>query len=317
MKLHNITLSKLDEDVYNNFFNTSKYSTPFHNLNFLKALEQTRKILVLKFLVLYKNNQIIGIMPYFSHKYFLNFSMNSLPHGCYGGFLYQSENKEEIFKYLEKNKFISLLSTINSYKDTIYNNFKYCKKTKYSTWIIDTKASYDDIFLNLHSKTRNQIRKALKSNIVIRDIQRIEDVDGVLKIYRQLIEKHKIKKPYSNQIFYELFSATLYDENIIFKVAEYENKIIAYSIFLRNKNDIFYWMNASNPAYSKLNGTNGILNEILVLASNSDEIEELNLGAVPYENTGLYHFKNRWNAIEKEYFCYDSFLYDFIKSIKK
>jgi len=311
------TLSKMEEKIYEKLYNISSVSTPFHNLIFLRVLEKTRKNLLLKFLVLYANNEVIGMMPYFSHKYLLNFSMNSLPYGCYGGFLYQSKDKENIQKYLENNKFIALLSILNSYEDPIYNDLKYFQRIKYSTWIIDMNSSYDNIFKNLHAKTRNQIRKSVKSNIMIRDIEREEDVYEILEIYRQLIQKHKIKNPYSNEIFYELFLSSLQDNNIIFKVAEYENKIIAYSIFFRNKNQIFYWMNASNLFYSKLNATNGILNTILLLASNDKDIKELNLGAIPYGNSGLYHFKNRWNAMEKKYYSYHSLVYYFIKRFRR
>jgi hypothetical protein len=309
-------LSKMEDEIYMNLYNTSLLSTPFHNLVFLRVLEKTRKSLLLKFLVLYRDNEIIAMMPYFSHKYLLSLSMNSLPHGCYGGFLYHPQHNKDIEKYLKNNKFISPLSIINSYEDSLYSNLKYFKKKKYSTWTIDMRFSYDNIFQNLHSKTRNQIRKALKSGIVIRDIKRIEEVNDVLKIYSQLIEKHKIKKPYTNEIFSKLFFSSLQDSNIIFKVAEYEGKIIAYSIFLRNKNHLFYWMNASDILYSKLNATNGILNTILLLATSDNNIEELNLGAVPYDNTGLHHFKNRWNAIEREYYSYHSLIYYFIKRFK-
>ncbi|MCF6244304.1 MAG: GNAT family N-acetyltransferase [Sulfurovum sp.] len=308
-------LSVIEYEIYKNLYDNSSVSTPFHNISFLEILEKIRKSLVLTYLILYKDNNIIAIMPYFSHRNFLNLSMTSLPYGCYGGFLYKDQYKEEISVFLKQNKFISLVSIINSYKDSIYNNLKYFKEKKYSTWVIDTKPSYTDIFQGLHSKTRNQIRKSIKSSINIRDMETIEEVESIVKIYSQLVKKHEIKKPYINQIFYELFFASLKDNNIIFKIAEYEDKIIAYSIFLRNQNQLFYWMNASDSGYAKLNATNGVLNFMLEFASEDDNIEELNLGAIPYDNTGLYHFKNRWNAMERAYYSYHSFVYNFIKKV--
>jgi lipid II:glycine glycyltransferase (peptidoglycan interpeptide bridge formation enzyme) len=308
------TLSEIENKLYKNLYDTSSVSTPFHNMGFLEILKKTRKNLLLKFLILYKGNTIIAIMPYFLNRYTFDFSMSSLPYGCYGGFIYEDKYKEQIRVFLQENKFISLVSIINSYKDSIYNDLKYCKVKTYSTWVIDTKPSYEEIFKNLHSKTRNQIRKSIKSNVIIRNMETIEEVESVLRIYSQLVKKHKIKKSYSDQIFYELFFASLKDDNIIFKIAEYENKIISYSIFLYNKKQLFYWMNASDLSYSKLNATNGILNFMLEELSNNN-IEELNLGAIPYDNIGLHHFKSRWNAIEKTYYSYHSFMYDFIKKV--
>ena len=308
-------LSKIEDKLYKNLYDTSSVSTPFHNMFFLRILKKTRKNLLLKFLLLYRDNTIIAIMPYFSNRYTFNFSMSSLPYGCYGGFLYEDKHKEEISLFLQQNKFISLVSIINSYKDSIYNDLKYCKVQKYSTWVIDTKPSYEEIFKSLHSKTRNQIRKSVKSNILIKNMETIEEVESVLRIYKQLVKKHKIRKPYSDQMFYELFFTSLKDNNIIFKIAEYKDEIIAYSIFLCNNKQLFYWMNASDLSYSKLNATNGILNLILQEASNDNTIEELNLGAVPYDNIGLHHFKNRWNAIEKTYYSYHSFVYYLIKKV--
>jgi len=314
-KIRLANLSREEMEEYRYLYETADMSTPFHNINFLIALNNTRINLTLKFYVLWGEGKIIAMMPYFSHQKSLDLSMSSIPYGGYGGFLYKIENKEKITTYLNNKKFSTLLTLLNSYKDPFYNELSYLGKEKHSTWVINTAINYENIFQNLHPKTRNQIRKSNKSDVVIKDIESIQEVESVVNLYKKLVIKHTIKKPYSDKLFYELFLANQKDNNIQIKLAVFNNQTIAYSIFLKNKKQVFYWMNASDREHSKLNATNGILNSVLESSSRESGIKELNLGAVPYGNCGLNHFKKRWNASEQEYYSYSSSLYRLAKGL--
>ena len=303
-----INLDKLNKQEYEYFFNNAFNSTPFHSLEFLESIANSRDDLVLKFSILEKDNKTIAIMPFFTKKIF-PFVMISSAYGCYGGYMFFDK---EIFTNIPKH--YKLISSIVNYNDTILDekNFNF---ELFSTWIIDTTKSYEDIFTKLHSKTRNQIRKAYKENVEVCDIKNIDELNSVLGIYNQLVQKHHIKKPYSNNLFEQLYKFSLRSNNIIFKVAKLNNKVISYSVFLQNSKSIFYWLNASDSQYLKYNGTNIILDNILKYSTKNDFLE-VNMGAIPLDNNGLLHFKSRWNANEKEYKIYDSKLYYLLKRFK-
>jgi hypothetical protein len=310
MKNKDITLAELDTDLYSMFYEKSKHSTPFHSLDFLISITNSREDLKLYFSVIYNNSTIYAVMPYFKSLR-IPFTMLSLPYGCYGGYLYINDIVNEYLK--TKNPF-KLLTNFVSYQNNIYDKVGF-EVNKLSTWVIRTDITYDILFQSLHTKTRNQIRKSLKENIIVSDIKNKEELEEVKKIYQELVRKHDIYKPYNNVLFDNLFDKSLMSENIIFKLAKKDKQIISYSVFLKNKNSIFYWLNASKHEYLKFNGTNAILNSILKYACESS-CQEFNMGAVPNGNYGLQHFKSRWNAEEKEYKNYSSKLYVLLRKIK-
>jgi len=301
-------LDKLNKKEYEYFFNNAFNSTPFHSLEFLESIANSRDDLVLKFSILEKDSKTIAIMPFFTKKIF-PFIMISSVYGCYGGYMFFDK---QIFTNIPKHyKFIS---SIVNYNDTLLGirNFNF---ELFSTWIIDTTKSYEYIFTKLHSKTRNQIRKAYKENVEVYDIKDTNELNSVLGIYNQLVQKHNIKKPYSKNLFEQLYKFSLKSNNIIFKVAKLNDKVISYSVFLQNSKSIFYWLNASDSQYLKYNGTNIILDNMLKYATKNDFLE-VNMGAIPLDNNGLLHFKSRWNANEKEYKIYDSKLYYLLKRFR-
>ena len=298
-------LSKVEKIKYLKLLDESEFSTNFHSLKFLQIIENIRPDLKLKFNIIYENSEIVAIMPFFQKKYF-PLSLSSLPYGCYGGFLYKNKSKEKVVAFLKNYKY-RLFTVIASYNDDIYEG-ESLNGIEYSTWIIKCNNSYNDFFTALHHKTRNQIRKAYKNGIVVKDIKTEEELNIVYDIYEDLILKHKIKKPYPKKLFIELFDASLNSDEIFFKLAVLEGKVTAYSIFLNNKRTIFYWLNASDPELNKFNGTNAILDTIVKYAY-SNKIIEINLGAVPYGNDGLHHFKSRWKAEEFKYKSFFSKIY--------
>ena len=306
-----VNLSERSKNIYLKIYNRSNQSTNFHMFSFLEIIQVTRDDLELKFYVLYEKSEIIAIMPFFQKKY-LPFTLSSLPYGCYGGFLYETRYRDKVFSFLGKYRY-RLFTIINVYHDDVYAN-KYLHATTCTTWVVQCTNHYDDFFTKLHPKTRNQIRKARKSGIEIKNIETKEELTQVYEIYKGLVLKHNIKKPYPKKLFVELFTRSLDSEDILFKLSVLEDKITAYSVFLNNDRTIFYWLNASCSEFVQFNGTNAILDDMVRYAYHHN-IQEINLGAVPYGNQGLHHFKNRWRADEVCYHSYTSKIYQIRKVI--
>lgn len=315
MKISIVKYKNLNRFNYIKLLKESDVSTPFHNLSFLLSLDKSMKNISLYFYIVEKNKNYIAVMPFFSYKY-IPFSMKSLVYGCYGGFIYLQENEKDLVLFFKKNRFSKLLTEVVSYYDNkFYEQMLYLSKKDLKTWILKIPDNHNDFFKSIHSKTRNQIRKAYKENVVVTKINSKKELEKVQLIYMQLVAKHNIQKPYSLKLFEELFKCSIETNDILFKVAKIEDDIIAFSIFIIGDKDLFYWINASDAKYLKYNGTNAILDSVINYAIKNN-IKELNMGAVPVGNDNLLHFKTRWGAIEKIYYSYSTDLFLYLQKLR-
>ncbi|EPJ45833.1 MAG: hypothetical protein OFPII_24810 [Osedax symbiont Rs1] len=284
-----IKLNNLNEELYNKFFYCTKDSSPFLSLSWLKSITHSSYSYSLKFLEISQFDSVVGYLPYFEKFYGLIKLCNVW--GGYGGYV--------SIKKLELNKVFCLcVFKQYKYKDNVLKSSLFLHKEKLSTWIKIINTPYDITFSALHKKTKNQIRKANKSDLLYIDVKSITMVEECYSIYRMLVKKHNITTVLSIETFHSLSKF----DDVDFIASISKGKVIAYSVFLYSNTECFYWLNASNPNYSTLNATNGMLDKIIFKLSGST-INVLNFGAVPLDNTGLHHFKSRWGAIEREYVC--------------
>jgi hypothetical protein len=294
---------------YNEIFNNSDIATPFHSLEWLDIIQETYPGIELMFASISLMNNQIAFLPYFTPKNKMHLWMY-VPLGGYSGFIYEPNRREDVTIALKQIKFIKFFTRIVIFEDDIY---KYCSdlynyKNQYSTWLLDVTKGYNEIFSNnIHPKTRNQIRRAFKENIVeYKEIETMQEVQQCKILYLHLVRKHQIKSPYPLEVFDNLYRKSLVSSNIMFLIARVDSVVIAYSIFLKSKTQLFYWMNASDASYSRLNATNGLLSKVIKYSCDEMDIRTFNFGAVPPGNTGLLHFKTNWGAYEKRYGYFDS-----------
>lgn len=279
---------KLDDiDSYPEVVATSSLGTPFHNPSWLQAMSLSVPKYQLGGIEYRKAGELVGILPVFKRAH--GRVLVSLAWGGYGGYVGELPEKSLPLPH-------GVLYRIANYHNLSYRSV-YRTKTDASTWVLDTTRSYDEIFSSFHQKTRNQIRKAAKCGVSYKEVTTASEVAVCYKIYGELLKKHGV----ATGLNQETFVALLGKPSIDFIAAYYHNKIIAFSVFLASRNEIFYWVNASDRTYSKLNATNGILNLVLEKAALSSTVKKVNLGAVPRGNTGLKHFKERWGTIEQRY----------------
>ncbi len=99
---------------------------------------------------------------------------------------------------------------------------------------------------------------------------------------------------------------------IAFPVALHEGRVAAFSIFLRGPGHVFYWMNASDPALSRLNATTGLLWRAMREACGR-RATLFNLGACPDGEEGLARFKESWGSVKTAYPSYHTRWYGILR----
>lgn len=298
----------MDRKKYCEFIKNKNY-TCFQILEWLLIIETIRPDLKLNFFILCEDDKWVGIMPYYEKKYTWR-TFSSLPYGGYGGFIYNEVDADNIRRYLRESKLIKMIGVINSFDGILYkdNLIEFAKQT---TWVVDCEQTYDEFFKTIDSKTRNQIRKSEKSNVEYEEIRTKDEVLQCVNLYRELVKIHNITKPYSNDLFYKLMNFS--GKNIKFIVAKKDGKVIAYSVFLVARTEIFYWLSAYNHNYATVNAPLGILNHILKTCFENMMIKTFNLGAIPTGNKGLMKFKTSILAKETSYSTYSTNKYMYLR----
>lgn len=307
MQIIKIPYSELRISRYEELLMSSEVSTPFHSLDWLDLMIATNAALRLEIIVVTDNHQEIAFLPYFTKKNWPSFWM-FMPHWAYSGFIYNKQNENNLFAFLRKNNFTNYSTRMVTFDGELYRTLPYLHGVfeKYSTWILETTNTFEDMMRAIPSKTRNQIRKAFKEGVIYKKIETRQELEESKQIYSMLVLKHNIRSPYPPILFDELYKLSLKGGNISFNIAKYDDQVIAYSVFLMSRQQVFYWLNASISDYSSLNATNGILSLMIQACCEDNDVKFINFGAVPYGNDGLMHFKKNWGTTEVKYGYYDS-----------
>lgn len=312
LRFEYVSAQELDRQKYDLLYAISDFATPFHSLAWLEIINSVRSDLKLRFVVLFKGNDQVAYMPFFTLKY-LPITMSSVAFGAYGGFIYEDGNKAGIKEFLMHHSIAKPIARLNIFDDDLFTGIPFFKSVASDTWVVNVDRNKDQIFKDIDGKTRNQIRKAYKGGVTYKRLQTEKELDECKKIYRQLVAKHSIKRPYPDGLFDGLFDASKNKDDIQFHIATFQDTVVAFSVFLKSPLQIFYWLNASDNAYSSLNATNGLLANMLEYSCDDNSVKIFNFGAVPIGNDGLLHFKKNWAAQQKTYYSYYSKLYDLVK----
>ncbi len=308
-----IPFKDINLSIYQELLSKSQRATPFHSIDFLTLMYKSYPKNKLKFTVIYQGENIVAMMPCFLKRN-NPLRMKSSLLGCYGGFVYCEENRKEIIQHLSQNRIVQPFSSVISFSDDLLGATNKWHKDENSTWIMNTEGSYEELYKSIHYKTRNQIQKSIKSNVKTTDISTKGELEQVRTIYKNLIKKHNISKPFSDLFFDTAFEMSLTSRNLLFKIAKVEETVISFSFFVCSEKDMFYWINASAPEHLNLNGTNALLNDAIKICAESN-IKTLNFGGVPASNKGLLHFKKRWNTYEHKYATYTNNFFHKLKHL--
>lgn len=171
----------------------------------------------------------------------------------------------------------------------------------YTTSYIDLKQTQDLLRSNLHSKWRNQLVKAEKSDITIVYDKSGKHVDFILKSYANMILSKQFSALNSNELEV-LFEIFIKHEKVIFLIAFDENQnIIGFTIILTYSRSAVYFIGWTSSLGRELNVSNLLLwNSIVYLKS--IDFEELDLGG--YDSKvlpGVANFKKRIGGKEELY----------------
>lgn len=173
------------------------------------------------------------------------------------------------------------------------------EKTNQARWHgLDISPSLDELWRGIHGSVRTSIRKARKHNLIIRNATSEYDLGAFFQLHAN-VRKNKyrmVAQPY--QFFRNIWENLIMTNNGQLIVAEYNNEIVAATIFLHWRGILYYKFNASNPRMLWLNP-----NEPLLWAGiqYGKEIgcHQLDFGLSDWGQDGLIFFKKKFADMEK------------------
>lgn len=208
-------------------------------------------------------------------------------------FIEQQQFYEELFELAKSRNVVSqfvrfhpLLQNQDVCFDVIEN--KYVKDTIYIN--LETE---DDLMLQMDSKNRNLIRKAMKNNVhIVHD--KGNNLQEFIDIYEETMKRDNARSFYYFPKEYYKFLINNLSEQTEFFYAIKDGEIIASSIFFYTQSSIHYHLSGSSFEGRKFAPTNLLLYE----AANWGRLlgcKQMHLGGGVGIEDGLFHFKKQFN----------------------
>ena len=175
-----ITISFLSEnqfDVYERYLESKDEALFYHSIKYMKLLESTiNGAKAIYLIAINESNEINGVLPLFEKDGPLGKVYNSLPfYGSNGGSIADSDYVfDKLFNYYSEltdaknvcsSTIVENFSMISRYDETKFNMTDY--RVSQVTKIDNIDNHEEKLMCSFHSKTRNMIRKAEKSDVKV------------------------------------------------------------------------------------------------------------------------------------------------------
>lgn len=303
-------LNKEDDNLYVEFLNSLSKTNPSvlaYHYPFYRDILTNCSIGEPFYVGLYKNTELIAVLPGFIKQTSLGTVYNSMPFfGPNAGVLCLDTKYEEIShklligyidtKMKEMNSPISMAiytPFLSNHRNLYLNNFSFTENIERQTqylYISDTE--WD-------SKIRYDIRKAERAGITVSDTITDEKVDKLYAIYKKNCEDYNIPiKPKSTII--QLAANAKENGNTKFYFAHYQNQIIGALIVLFSINTLSYYLPCSTEDSKTLQPTTFLIVHAFREAKER-KINYWNWEASPNKESGVFKFKQKWGSKESSY----------------
>lgn len=173
--------------------------------------------------------------------------------------------------YLDFQEYVKLIDE----KDTIY---------------IDLTKDVDFLLMDMKKKTRNQVRKAQKSEVEVYRSEDVDDLKAFVNLYLGRMEYIGTGKKFFFPFeFYKNTKDFLEKDSSLF-IAKYKGNVIGGSFFIHRNDFAHYHFSGSDKDFWTLSPANLILWEAIKYFKEKG-YKKLHLGAGNSPGDSLYHFK--------------------------
>lgn len=296
------------ENKYEKFVYDHDASMLYHSLKYRDLLIELLNVEA-HYIIAIVQDEIVGVLPLMIKNGMYGDVVNSLPfYGSNGGVLAKNdETFQFLIDYYNNNvvkKETTAAATIisnpllsNQDYSRVISNLKDFRIGQFTNIAFDS--NYEENLMSLfHYKTRNMIRKSVKSDIVI-------SVDNLKLdfLYQVHLENMKVigGKP-KNESFFKIFPS-IYKANQDYKiyVASIKKELIAGLLLFYHKNTVEYYTPVIKSEFRDKQPMS-----LLIFQAMKDASEQgykfWNWGGTWETQEGVYRFKKRWGSFDEKYY---------------
>jgi serine/alanine adding enzyme len=203
-------------------------------------------------------------------------------------------------------------------KEVIYtqirniNNLIYCddvlsrtgyKYTDHINYLIDLNESVEDLWSKIYSKRRNEIRRASKEGVIVREINYNDEFDDSYSILSLVYNKAKLPLPDKN---YFVKALNLSDGQFKIFGAFFDGMLIGFLYALCYNKCVYNWYAGSISGFLKKYPNDIITWEVIKWAKNNG-YSQFDFGGAgnPKREYGVRDFKKKFGGIEVNYGRYE------------
>ena len=160
------------------------------------------------------------------------------------------------------------------------------------TRVLDLTPGYERTFAGYNATIRNQVRRARRIGVSVRETTNRDSVSEYHRIYTRLAQQRGgYGDTYPVKLFLELVEVRSIARLL---VAEYEGRVIGGGLFFQDGNSVLYWHAASDREYSRFYPSCAVLDEAIRWACESGATFFNFGGSVGLSS--LDQFKSFWGA---------------------
>ncbi|SFV62784.1 FIG070318: hypothetical protein [hydrothermal vent metagenome] len=297
-------LEEKDYKRYEKFLLECDNSLLYYSIKYKNLLEELLEIKSIYLLAIDdENKEIQAILPLMKKEGCYGTVINSLPYyGSNGGVLKKTAEAEKLLLdyYDMLTQDVAGSTYIANPLQTNIQDLEYDvldKRVGQWTPIEYSKNIEDNIMKSYHSKTRNLVRKAIKLDVTVEvDNSQIEFLyETHYQNITSIGGKAKEKK------FFELIEK-YFEKDVDYKIyiAKLDGKKIGAVLLFFYNGVVEYFTPAVVSEYRNYQPTSLIIYRAMIDAS-TDGYRWWNWGGTWLTQDGVYHFKKRFGAIDKEY----------------
>tara|TARA_Y100000768_G_scaffold384601_1_gene368959 strand:- start:3720 stop:4787 length:1068 start_codon:yes stop_codon:yes gene_type:complete len=314
-------LNNNHEADYNEFLHRCEDAMIYHSIpykNFLtEFLSDDAEI---NYFLLYSNNDLVAALPTAIVDGPYGKILNSLPFfGSHGSIIQTGSEDEKRFllnyflSYCEKHKikFSTIIDTPFTNNSSFYESFMGVDFHDYRIGQIKKLSSAsnksdcsENLFLSYHQKTRNMVRKALKSDLTYQCDTSSDAISALHKLHQSnLISIGGIPKP---RRFFDAIRNN-FNEGSQFRVYTAkcnDGKIVCALMLLYFKNIVEYFVPATSPEWRSTQPLSALIHISMIDAIIENGSEIWNWGGTWASQEGVHRFKLRWGSIDIPYNYY-------------
>lgn len=119
------------------------------------------------------------------------------------------------------------------------------------TWLLDITPKNEILLANMRKTTRYLIRKAIRENIQVYQSKKIEDVDHLYRLQKEVVSRHHFV-PFSKEYFEKMFQVFVKEDQATLFLAKYKREIISVAMIMFYKDEAVYHYAATSSKYPQI-----------------------------------------------------------------